>query len=116
MRIAELYVSLQGEGLLAGTPSVFVRSSGCNLRCHWCDTPFTSWKPVGEEWGIERIVAAVVASGHRHVVLTGGEPLLFEDAIPLVNTLRRTGHHVTVETAGTILPDRLPTAPWTDLV
>jgi 7-carboxy-7-deazaguanine synthase len=116
VRIAELYVSLQGEGLLAGTPSVFVRSSGCNLRCHWCDTPFTSWKPVGEEWGIERIVAVVVATGHRHVVLTGGEPLLFEDAIPLVNTLRRTGHHVTVETAGTLLPDRLPTAPWADLV
>ena len=53
MRIAELYASLQGEGLLAGTPSTFVRTSGCNLRCHWCDTPFTSWKPVGEEWSID---------------------------------------------------------------
>ncbi|NCA11954.1 7-carboxy-7-deazaguanine synthase QueE, partial [bacterium] len=45
MRIAEIYASLQGEGLFAGTPSTFVRTSGCNLRCVWCDTPFTSWQP-----------------------------------------------------------------------
>ncbi len=116
MRIAELYASLQGEGLLTGTPSVFVRASGCNLRCHWCDTPFTSWNPVGDEWGVERIAAAVAATGLRHVVLTGGEPLLFADAVPLLTALRGNGLHVTVETAGTLLPEALPEEPWTDLM
>ena len=72
MRIAELYASLQGEGLLAGTPSTFVRTSGCNLRCRWCDTPFTSWQPGGEDRSVEEICAAVEALGMDHVVVTGG--------------------------------------------
>ena len=104
MRIAEIYRSLQGEGLLAGTPSVFVRTSGCNLRCRWCDTPFTSWEPVGEDMTVQDIVAAVEACRRRHVVVTGGEPLLFAETIDLCDLLRRRGHHVTVETAGTIVP------------
>src|SRR5438105_11215283 len=57
--LAETYSSLQGEGLLTGTPSVFVRASGCNLRCWFCDTPYTSWQPEGEDWSIEGIVAEV---------------------------------------------------------
>src|SRR3954451_1145057 len=56
MLIAEIYSSLQGEGLLTGTPSVFVRASGCNLRCWFCDTPYTSWQPQGEDWSVEGIV------------------------------------------------------------
>ena len=116
MRIAELYTSLQGEGLLAGTPSTFVRTSGCNLRCHWCDTPFTSWKPVGEEWSIERVRTAVEALGLPHVVLTGGEPLLPADAADLCASLREGGRHLTIETAGTILPPAAVAETLADLL
>lgn len=102
MRIAEIYASLQGEGLLAGTPSVFVRTSGCNLRCHWCDTPFTSWEPVGDQWSVDHVAASVRALGRQHVVITGGEPLLLPDVADLCRTLRGDGMHVTIETAGTV--------------
>jgi 7-carboxy-7-deazaguanine synthase len=105
MRIAETYASLQGEGLLAGTPSVFVRTSGCNLRCHWCDTPFTSWEPVGDQRSVAEVVAAVTAPGLGHAVITGGEPLLFPEVAALCRTLRDAGQHVTIETAGTVLLD-----------
>src|SRR3954471_24033812 len=57
--IAEIFSSLQGEGLLTGTPSVFVRASGCNLRCWFCDTPYASWQPEGEDWSVEEIVEEV---------------------------------------------------------
>ena len=101
MRIAEVFRSIQGEGLLTGTPSVFVRSSGCNLRCSFCDTPYASWEPEGEDWPVEAVVARVVELGERHVVLTGGEPMLFGDLVPLGKELARLGRHVTIETAGT---------------
>jgi len=104
VRIAEIYESLQGEGLLAGTPSTFVRTSGCNLRCIWCDTPFTSWAPEGHEWPVARIIDRVLAGGTGHAVITGGEPLLFAETLDLCATLRTAGVHVTVETAGTVLP------------
>jgi 7-carboxy-7-deazaguanine synthase len=107
MQIAEIYQSLQGEGLLAGTPSVFVRTSGCNLRCHWCDTPFTSWEPTGTPMAVGEIVAAVEAFERRHVVVTGGEPLLFRETVAVCRELQQRGHHVTIETAGTVLPEPL---------
>jgi 7-carboxy-7-deazaguanine synthase len=105
VRIAEIYASLQGEGLLAGTPSTFVRTSGCNLRCRWCDTPFTSWEPIGDEQTVDEILAAVAALEPRHVVVTGGEPLLFADVAELCRRLRGRGYHVTIETAGTVTLD-----------
>jgi 7-carboxy-7-deazaguanine synthase len=104
MRIAEIYASLQGEGLLAGTPSTFVRTSGCNLRCTWCDTPFTSWQPEGRGMTVAEMLAAVENLAPRHVVVTGGEPLLFAEVVPLCAALRRGGFHVTIETAGSVLP------------
>jgi 7-carboxy-7-deazaguanine synthase len=114
MKISEIYASLQGEGLLAGTPSTFVRTSGCNLRCVWCDTPFTSWKPEGREMAVAEVLAAVESLAPRHVVVTGGEPLLLAEAADLCRELRGRGHHVTVETAGTVLP--AGDAPLFDLV
>ena len=72
MRIAEIFASLQGEGLLAGTPSTFVRTSGCNLRCVWCDTPYTSWEPEGEDLSLADVLNLVRALPPRHAVVTGG--------------------------------------------
>jgi 7-carboxy-7-deazaguanine synthase len=102
VRIAEIYPSNQGEGRLAETPSVFVRASGCNLRCHYCDTPHTSWFPEGADWGVEEIVDRVLAFDCQHVVLTGGEPMLFAELIPVCELLKGNGLHITVETAGTL--------------
>jgi 7-carboxy-7-deazaguanine synthase len=115
LRIAEIYASLQGEGLLAGTPSVFVRTSGCNLRCAWCDTPFTSWQPEGDDRPVEDVLATVRATGAAHAVVTGGEPLLFRETVELCAALKSEGVHVTVETAGTILPPGFA-APLADLM
>lgn len=101
MRFSELFHSIQGEGGLAGTPSVFVRTSGCNLRCWFCDTPYTSWEPERTRVGWREVFDRVLAIDCRHVVITGGEPLLQPDVVPLTQALRETGRHVTVETAGT---------------
>jgi 7-carboxy-7-deazaguanine synthase len=105
MKVAEIFYSLQGEGSLLGVPSVFVRTSGCNLRCTWCDTPYTSWQPEGEERTVDSILAQVLAYPARHVVLTGGEPMLQPQLVPLSRALRQAGWHITVETAGTVDAD-----------
>ena len=102
MRIAEIYHSTQGEGLLTGTESVFVRTSGCNLRCWFCDTPHTSWSPEGEDVSVEDVLAQVLSEPCEHVVITGGEPMLLAELIPLAAGLRQAGRHITVETAGTL--------------
>lgn len=102
MKVAEIYRSVQGEGLLTGAVSVFVRASGCNLRCWYCDTPFASWAPEGSDLSVDEIVAQVEEWDCRHVVVTGGEPMMFAELIPLCERLRSAGRHVTVETAGTL--------------
>lgn len=104
MLVAEIFASLQGEGLLAGTPSTFVRTSGCNLRCVWCDTPYTSWEPEGQSLTVGEVLERVRSLPPRHAVVTGGEPLVVPEAVALCRSLRRAGWHVTVETAGTVLP------------
>lgn len=102
MKISEIFYSIQGEGMLAGTPSVFVRTSGCNLRCSWCDTPYTSWQPEGEELALEEILARVTRYRAHYVVVTGGEPMIAPEIVPLTEALRQMRLHVTVETAGTV--------------
>lgn len=104
LRLSEVFVSRQGEGLLTGTSSYFVRLSGCNLRCWFCDTPYASWRPEGPRVPMTKIVDDALAAGPRHVVLTGGEPLIFPAVVELCAALRQAGLHVTIETAGTIAP------------
>jgi 7-carboxy-7-deazaguanine synthase len=104
MRISEIFHSIQGEGELAGVPSVFVRTSGCNLRCSWCDTPYASWNPEGEEMTVDAVFEWVLSYNCGHVVLTGGEPMVARGIHELASRLRAAGKHITIETAGTIAP------------
>lgn len=105
MKISELFFSIQGEGELTGIPSVFVRTSGCNLRCRWCDTKYSSWTPEGENVDIEELVEKVCSYPARHVVITGGEPMIAKDVKEFVDLLKQSGKHITIETAGTIAPN-----------
>lgn len=100
--VTEIFSSVQGEGLLTGVPSVFVRLAGCNLRCSWCDTPYSSWSPEGTHWEVASLVEEVVGRGLGHLVLTGGEPMLQEAAVELTQQVSARGMHITVETAGTV--------------
>jgi 7-carboxy-7-deazaguanine synthase len=103
MRISEIFYSVQGEGVLTGVPSVFVRTTGCNLRCSWCDTPYTSWRPEGEELPRSQIVSQVTEyPAAKHVVITGGEPMIAPGIVELSEELRSLGMHITFETAGTV--------------
>ncbi len=102
LRIAEIFTSLQGEGIWMGVPSTFVRVSGCNLRCTWCDTPYASWNPEGPMLTLDAILAKVSESDIRHVVLTGGEPMLFDPIEELTRELKLRDKIITIETAGTV--------------
>ncbi|MEI6861550.1 MAG: 7-carboxy-7-deazaguanine synthase QueE [Verrucomicrobiota bacterium] len=104
MLVSEIFYSLQGEGTLAGVPSVFVRASGCNLRCAWCDTPYASWRPEGATRAVADIVAEVLRHPARHVVLTGGEPMIAKEIHALAAELKKLGRHITIETAATVAP------------
>ena len=111
MLISDIFVTIQGEGWYLGVPSVFVRTSGCNLRCEWstgrCDTPYTSWEPTGRQLSVAAVLAEVAAlratRPHlHHVVITGGEPLLQATALLALTTgLKAAGAWVTLETNGT---------------
>jgi 7-carboxy-7-deazaguanine synthase len=130
MRIAEIFRSLQGEGRLTGVESIFVRAGGCNLRCGYCDTPYASWTPEGEELSVAEVLDRVeqvrqsprpafldslagqtflpasegsaAPNAVNHIVLTGGEPMLFAELVPLAAQLHERGWHITIETAGTL--------------
>ncbi len=102
LRIAESFTSIQGEGKLTGVPSWFVRLSGCNLRCVWCDTPYASWNPEGPTRTLDDLMDEAKRSGVTHAVVTGGEPMIFPNVEPLTQRLAGAGMHVTIETAGTV--------------
>jgi len=104
--VNELFYSLQGEGKLAGVPTVFVRTSGCNLRCWFCDSYHTSWEPTHAWMDLDDVLAEVRAHDRAgHVVLTGGEPMMHDAAVDLIERLDDDGYHVTVETNGTRFRD-----------
>ncbi len=106
MKVSEVFYSLQGEGFLAGVPSVFVRAAGCPLRCRWCDTKYAWAKEAGREYGVAEIVELVQQWPCRFVVVTGGEPMIQSDLPQLVRELKAAGKHVTIETAGiAYIPD-----------
>lgn len=107
MLISEIFHSIQGEGGLAGVPSVFVRTAGCNLRCAWCDTPYASWQPEGENLSITEILQRAERTGFRHCVITGGEPLIAKEIRELAMALHKAGYHITIETAGTLSPENI---------
>ena len=96
--VNELFASLQGEGKLAGIPSTFVRTSGCNLRCWYCDSYHTSWEPTGAWMAVEEIREQVASRDPDHLVLTGGEPVIHDAAVDLLGAVEM---HTTVETNGT---------------
>jgi 7-carboxy-7-deazaguanine synthase len=102
MKISEIFYSVQGEGMLTGTPSVFIRTSGCNLRCTWCDTPYTSWKSDGRDENLGTILAHVRRHWADHVVITGGEPMIAEGIEELSEKVKLLDQHITFETAGTV--------------
>lgn len=108
MFISEIFHSIQGEGELTGVSSLFIRTSGCNLRCGWCDTPYASWAPEGTQMNLEEILAEVKRCPARHVVLTGGEPMIAPELRELAADIRKLGKHITIETAATIPPAGIP--------
>jgi len=100
MIVSEIFHSLQGEGFLAGVPSVFVRLAGCHLRCRWCDTKYAWAAEAGRQDGVAEIVQAVQQWPCRFVVVTGGEPMVNPELRQLSQELKAAGKHVTIETAG----------------
>jgi 7-carboxy-7-deazaguanine synthase len=100
MIINEIFYSLQGEGLLAGVPSIFIRIAGCSLRCEWCDTKY-AWDPnAGEDLSVAQIIDKVGQWDCRHIVITGGEPMVNPQLPELAATLKKQSRHITIETAG----------------
>ena len=108
MIINELFYSLQGEGSLAGVPSIFIRLAGCPLRCTWCDTKY-AWDPAaGQEMTSKQVLEAIHDYPTRYVVLTGGEPMAHEGVKELAAEIRARGYHLTIETAGICFIEGLP--------
>src|ERR1700741_4461519 len=102
MFISEIFYSIQGEGELTGVPSAFIRTSGCNLRCSWCDTKYASWTQEGMEMPIDEIVIEDSQFPTDYVVLTGGEPMVAKGIHQLASQLKEMGKHITIETAATV--------------
>jgi len=102
MRVSEIFYSLQGEGKLVGTPSVFVRLAGCPLRCKWCDTKYAWGTDSGDEMDIDEIIAEVEGWDTGYVVVTGGEPMVQDGLGEMLSRLKKRDKHITVETAGIV--------------
>jgi 7-carboxy-7-deazaguanine synthase len=100
VRIIEVFHSLQGEGPLTGVRTSFIRTARCNLRCAWCDTPY-SFGP-GVERSISSLLNEIKSHRTRHVCLTGGEPLLQRESVELVRALGEKGYTVVIETGGSL--------------
>ena len=100
LRITEIFASLQGESTRVGLPTVFVRLTGCPLRCSWCDTAYAF--SGGETRTLDDLLAEVASHGLRHVCVTGGEPLAQKGCLALLAALCDAGHDVSLETSGAL--------------
>jgi len=100
MVVNEIFHSIQGEGLLAGTPSVFIRLAGCPVGCEWCDTKYAWDANAGEELPIPEIVNRTVQWPCRYVVITGGEPMVNPQLPELARAIKERNKHITIETSG----------------
>lgn len=98
LKINEIFYSIQGESSLVGYPTVFVRTSGCHLRCTYCDTTYAYYE--GKKMNLDEIIVEVQKHAARYVCVTGGEPLLQDDSLPLLSKLCDLGYHVSLETSG----------------
>ncbi|HHT75512.1 MAG TPA: radical SAM protein [Methanomassiliicoccaceae archaeon] len=108
MKVIEIFTSLQGEGVLMGTPTTFVRFEGCNLDCQWCDTKYA--REGGREMTPHQVLDEVEERNVPFVCLTGGEPMLQEGILEVIEELLDSDHHVTIETNGSVPLDPLPTS------
>ncbi len=106
MLVTEIFKSIQGESTFAGLPCVFIRLTGCNLRCHWCDTAYAFYG--GQKMSPEDVLARVRQFGGKLVELTGGEPLLQKEVYPLTEQLLAEGYRVLIETSGERFVGNLP--------
>jgi 7-carboxy-7-deazaguanine synthase len=106
LTISEIFHSIQGESTYAGAPCVFVRLTGCDLRCAWCDTPYAFTG--GRRMPVEDVASTVATFGCNLAEITGGEPLLQDDAYPLMAALLDRGMTVLLETGGHISVERVP--------
>lgn len=98
LKINEIFFSIQGESTWAGTPTVFVRTSGCHLRCHYCDTTYAY--EAGAPLSVDEVLTRVTSYSAHHVCVTGGEPLLQPATLPLLQRLCDAGYRVSLETSG----------------
>lgn len=108
LTVNEIFYSIQGESTFSGKPCVFVRLTGCDLRCSWCDTPYAFSE--GQKMSIDAVLQQVDTYGSPLVEVTGGEPLLQEDVYPLMERLLQSGRTVLLETGGQIDVSRVPGA------
>ncbi len=106
MKISEIFYSLQGEGFLAGVPSIFIRLAGCPVKCTWCDTKYAWDRQAGQDLNIEQIIRQTKKWDCSHIVITGGEPFIEPDLAKLTQKLKAGGKHITIETVGMdFIPD-----------
>ena len=106
MKVNEMFPSLQGEGIYIGIPMFFVRFTGCNLRCTWCDTKYAFYE--GEEMEMDEIVERIEKSGMKWICLTGGEPLIQKDIYKLIYRIMNS-HEILIETNGSVSIEDIPT-------
>ncbi|MBI3803703.1 MAG: radical SAM protein [Nitrospirae bacterium] len=105
MKVNEIFKSIQGESSYAGLPCIFLRTTYCNLRCHWCDTAYAFHE--GTERSVESVLQEIRGYGCDLVEITGGEPLLQDEIYPLIRTLLDEGYRVLIETSGSVPIDRV---------
>ena len=100
MKINEIFYSIQGEGNWTGLPNIFIRTTGCNLRCSFCDTKYAYEK--GKEMTIDEIIEKIGSYPCKYICITGGEPLLQKDIIHLIDKLLKKGYKISIETNGSL--------------